>query len=563
MIYRTPLLTSVVNNSTHNHNSSSLQNLSSINHLTTSSSHHDQNWVEELRIPRDAVDSCDDNQPYPINLSLNYKNLPFIDTDCATIETSPNCLCNGSSDLESLEKILDPCCKASVTLATCQNLTDMDPIDLSMFTDESPTHSQPVLITVRIKPGEQGRFGFNVKGGADQNLPVLVSRVAPNTPADLAMPRLNEGDQVMSINGIDVEGLTHDHVVRLIRSTKDTNPDGELVMTINPLLYSKEIQNDSISSDEPAFQYIPVDASPSFKLKARSDRLHQSIMLLREGLESGAIICQFDDLYKKKPGELTSIAKLPHNECKNRYRDISPYDSTRVILKDSPLGDYVNASFVNLEISGSKIINRYIATQGPLSGTCEDFWQMIWEQNCSLIVMVTPLIERGRTKCSKYWPDIDYTENYGDKLSVTCVEEKGISPMIERTLCLSHISRDESRNIIHIQYLAWPDHGVPEDATEFLDLIDKVRKHRPTNDTPIIVHCSAGIGRTGVLMLMETMMCLIEANEPVYPLEILKLMRDQRAMLIQTSNQFKFALEAILKIYKEGLIGPKSSVKPS
>lgn len=204
-----------------------------------------------------------------------------------------------------------------------------------------------------------------------------------------------------------------------------------------------------------------------------------------------------------------TVARCMDNQCKNRYRDISPYDSTRVVLKDCASGDYVNASFVNMEIPESGIINRYIATQGPLPTTCEEFWvsliificqiflsrhefnfqQMVWEQNCPLIVMVTPLVERGRSKCHKYWPDLDQTETYGDNLKIINMKETGTCPMVERTIKLICLSTNEERKVIQIQYLAWPDHGVPDDPGEFLDLMSKVRLNRPSMDRPIIVHC--------------------------------------------------------------------------
>lgn len=101
-----------------------------------------------------------------------------------------------------------------------------------------------------------------------------------------------------------------------------------------------------------------------------------------------------------------------------------------------------------------------------------------------------------------------------------------------------------------MQYVAWPDHGVPESSRQFIEFVQEVRQHRLGTVEPILVHCSAGIGRTGVLILMETAMCLIEANEPVYPLEIVRTMRDQRAMLIQTSSQYKFVCEAIVKVHQ-------------
>lgn len=403
------------------------------------------------------------------------------------------------------------------------------------------------LATIRMKPDDQGRFGFNVKGGADQNLPILVSRVAPNTPADTCIPRLNEGDQVLMINGRDVAGLTHEQVVKLIRASRET-PTGELLLTVRPNVYVGE------DVEEPDFQYIPDVPHVSAKVP-RSDVLAESMLLLSEGLESGAVIAQFEQLYRKKPGMSMNVAKLPENLVKNRYRDISPYDNTRVVLLGGVTGDYINASHVNMEIPTSGIVNRYIATQGPLPNTSGDFWQMIWEQQSTLIVMVTTLMERGRAKCHKYWPVLYDSLDYG-MLRITCVREQETQSFAFREFTLVNTEDNEERHITHMQYLAWPDHGVPDDASDFLEFVMKVRQNRVGMVESTIVHCSAGIGRTGVLILMETAMCLIEANEPVYPLDIVRAMRDQRAMLIQTTSQYKFVCEAVLKVYNEGTVKP-------
>ena len=243
--------------------------------------------------------------------------------------------------------------------------------------------------------------------------------------------------------------------------------------------------------EEPNFEYVPVDASPASKARVRTgDRLYESMMLLSEGLETGAVTLQFDQLYRKKAGEAMTISKHPENISKNRYRDIMPYDSTRVVLRDSPHGDYINASFVNMEIPSSAIINRYIATQGPLSNTCNDFWLMIWEQKSSLVVSATPLVERGRIKCAKYWPDLRQEMQVGSDLTVSCLREADSPSMIEREFKLAKTTDPfETRYITHIQYVAWPDHGVPEDSSDFLVLVNKVRHMRIGSVDPVVVHC--------------------------------------------------------------------------
>ncbi|XP_019524250.1 PREDICTED: tyrosine-protein phosphatase non-receptor type 4 [Hipposideros armiger] len=405
------------------------------------------------------------------------------------------------------------------------------------------------LVLIRMKPDENGRFGFNVKGGYDQKMPVIVSRVAPGTPADLCVPRLNEGDQVVLINGRDIAEHTHDQVVLFIKASCERH-SGELVLLVRPnAIY--DVAEEKLEN-EPDFQYIP-EKAPLDNVHQDDHSLRESMIQLAEGLITGTVLTQFDQLYRKKPGMTMSCAKLPQNISKNRYRDISPYDATRVILKGNE--DYINANYINMEIPSSSIINQYIACQGPLPHTCTDFWQMTWEQGSSMVVMLTTQVERGRVKCHQYWPEPTGSSSYGC-YQVTCHSEEGNTAYIFRKITLFNQEKNESRQLTQIQYIAWPDHGVPDDSSDFLEFVCHVRSKRAGKEEPIVVHCSAGIGRTGVLITMETAMCLIECNQPVYPLDIVRTMRDQRAMMIQTPSQYRFVCEAILKVYEEGFVKP-------
>ncbi|XP_028735635.1 tyrosine-protein phosphatase non-receptor type 4 isoform X7 [Peromyscus leucopus] len=405
------------------------------------------------------------------------------------------------------------------------------------------------LVLIKMKPDENGRFGFNVKGGYDQKMPVIVSRVAPGTPADLCVPRLNEGDQVVLINGRDIAEHTHDQVVLFIKASCERH-SGELVLLVRPnAVY--DVVEEKLES-EPDFQYIP-EKAPLDSIHQDDHSLRESMIQLAEGLITGTVLAQFDQLYRKKPGMTMSCAKLPQNISKNRYRDISPYDATRVLLKGNE--DYINANYINMEIPSSSIINQYIACQGPLPHTCKDFWQMTWEQGSSMVVMLTTQVERGRVKCHQYWPEPTGSSSYGC-YQVTCHSEEGNPAYIFRKMTLFNQEKNESRQLTQIQYTAWPDHGVPDDSSDFLDFVCHVRKKRAGKEEPVVVHCSAGIGRTGVLITMETAMCLIECNQPIYPLDIVRTMRDQRAMMIQTPSQYRFVCEAILKVYEEGFVKP-------
>ncbi|KAK6013865.1 PDZ/DHR/GLGF domain protein, partial [Ostertagia ostertagi] len=192
-----------------------------------------------------------------------------------------------------------------------------------------------------MRPDGMGRFGFNVKGGADQNYPVIVSRVAPGSSADKAHPRLNEGDQVLFINGRDVTPMSHDTVVDFIRSARTSPNGGELVLTIKPNVYrlGEEV-------DEPEGAALPEQMRVAESVP-RSDKLSHSLRLLADALATGRIVSQFEQLYRKKPGMTMNDCRLTSNLNKNRYRDVCPYDATRVRLNSSPNGDYINANFVN------------------------------------------------------------------------------------------------------------------------------------------------------------------------------------------------------------------------
>uniref|UniRef100_A0A4W3KD04 protein-tyrosine-phosphatase n=1 Tax=Callorhinchus milii TaxID=7868 RepID=A0A4W3KD04_CALMI len=387
------------------------------------------------------------------------------------------------------------------------------------------------IILIRMTPDEEGKFGFNLK-------------------ADTCTPKLIEGDQILLINGRDISEHTHDQVVMFIKASRESH-SRELLLLVRRKVTHNHMEDKM--KDETDLQYFP-NNSKRVSYPEYGDSLEESMIQLRKGLESGAILNQFDQLYRKKPGMAITCAKLPQNMDKNRYKDVLPYDVTRVVLDGSE--DYINANYVNMEVSGTSILNRYIACQGPLPHTCPYFWQTIWNQQSSLVVMLTTLTERGRVKCHQYWPDLQDVCKYGN-FQVTCHTENYGIAYVFREMMLTNLETGEERDVCHLQYVTWPDHGVPDDSTDFFDFVTRVRQKRIKRENePVIVHCSAGIGRTGVLVAMETATCLIENNQPVYPLDIVRTMRDQRAMMVQTSSQYKFVCEAILRVYEEGVIQP-------
>ncbi|NXK18456.1 PTN3 phosphatase, partial [Arenaria interpres] len=186
-----------------------------------------------------------------------------------------------------------------------------------------------------------------------------------------------------------------------------------------------------------------------------------------------------------------------------------------------------------MEIPSASVVNRYIATQGPLPHTCAHFWQVVWDHKLSLIIMLTTLTERGRVSVQVLCMLKKYVMEYG-RFRVRCHSEDCTIAYVVREMLITNVETEQQHTVTHLQYVAWPDHGVPDDSMDFLEFVTCMRPKRVENE-PVLVHCSAGIGRTGVLVTMETAMCLIERNQPVYPLDIVRKMRDQRAMMVQTS----------------------------
>ncbi|KAG8508597.1 Tyrosine-protein phosphatase non-receptor type 3 [Galemys pyrenaicus] len=525
--------------------------------------------------------------------------------------------------------------------------------DSSQYYCDKNDNGDGYLILIRITPDEDGKFGFNLKGGVDQKMPLVVSRINPESPpttclpvsiaagmnimtvlpgggneldlaclrtwaqrplllplcygnqelalpstqADTCIPKLNEGDQIVLINGRDISEHTHDQVVMFIKASRESHTR-ELALVIRRKAVHSFAE---IKSEDELNQLFPETIFPM--CPEGGDTLEGSMEQLKKGLESGTVLIQFEQLYRKKPGLAITFAKLPQNLDKNRYKDVLPYDTTRVLLQGNE--DYINASYVNMDISAANLVNKYIAAQGPLPHTCAQFWQVVWDQKLSLIIMLTTLTERGRvsdlisnsnsnsdnglvglpptvstplspasvtiweagpvpgfrkknhmypdeelsapgsspgqTKCHQYWPDPPDVVEHGP-FHIRCQSEDCTIAYVFREMLVTNTETGEEHTVTHLQYVAWPDHGVPDDSSDFLEFVNYMRSLRVDSE-PVLVHCSAGIGRTGVLVTMETAMCLIERNLPVYPLDIVRRMRDQRAMMVQTSERQQSAMD--------------------
>ncbi|XP_078252044.1 receptor-type tyrosine-protein phosphatase delta-like isoform X20 [Rhinoraja longicauda] len=232
------------------------------------------------------------------------------------------------------------------------------------------------------------------------------------------------------------------------------------------------------------------------------------------------------------------------NKPKNRYANVIAYDHSRVLLSaidGIPGSDYSNSNYID----GYRKQNAYIATQGPLPETFGDFWRMIWEQRSAIVVMMTKLEERSRVKCDQYWPSRG-TETLG-LIQVTLQDTVELATYCVRTLTLDKIGSSEKREVRQFQFTAWPDHGVPEHPTPFLAFLRRVKACNPPDAGPMVVHCSAGVGRTGCFIVIDAMLERIKHEKTVDIYGHVTLMRSQRNYMVQTEDQYIFIHDALLE----------------
>ncbi|XP_037620589.1 protein tyrosine phosphatase receptor type Db isoform X19 [Sebastes umbrosus] len=245
-------------------------------------------------------------------------------------------------------------------------------------------------------------------------------------------------------------------------------------------------------------------------------------------------------------------SNLEVNKPKNRYANVIAYDHSRVILSSIegvPGSDYINANYID----GYRRQNAYIATQGSLPETFGEFWRMVWEQHTANIIMMTKLEEKSRmpsyffskVKCDQYWPTRG-TETYG-LIQVTLLDTVELATYSVRTFALYKSGSNEKREVRHFQFTAWPDHGVPEHPTPFLAFLRRVKACNPPDAGPMVVHCSAGVGRTGCFIVIDAMAERIKHEKALDIYGHVTLMRSQRNYMVQTEDQYIFIHDALLE----------------
>ncbi|XP_056002085.1 uncharacterized protein LOC125663226 isoform X2 [Ostrea edulis] len=264
------------------------------------------------------------------------------------------------------------------------------------------------------------------------------------------------------------------------------------------------------------------------------DRLESAIAEKQENDDNG-----FRKEYAALPhGERhkCDAGKLPQNVPKNRFKTTFPYDHSRVILRtkaDGESTDYINANYID----GPNRKKEYIAAQGPRPNTLKDFWTMIWQENVSVIVMLTNLKEGDKIKCSQYWPDRNKHISYGI-VSVKMIEEKEYAFYVVRKLTVINKELKNSRVVTHYHYTSWPDHGTPDPLCLVIFHNHVTRTTTNKSDAPTVVHCSAGIGRTGTYIALDALSQIGRKTKKVDIAKYIRKMRENRMTMVQTYEQY-------------------------
>lgn len=314
------------------------------------------------------------------------------------------------------------------------------------------------------------------------------------------------------------------------------------------------------ASEEKSFGAVKEDIEKKFPTVKKEDFL-QHVQSLHADSDVG-FSHEFDEINKLTAVALKAdVGMYPENKQKNRYVNIQAYDHSRVLLQRSMQvrqrqSDYINANYID----GYMKPKAYIATQGPMPNTFADFWRMVWEQNSVVIVMITKLVERTRRKCDQYWPE-DGIETYGP-IQVKHVNTFSRAHYTVRIFSLKNVKlkKQFSERIVHqFHYTEWPDHGVPDFTLPVLKFVQKSAAMNPIRAGPIVVHCSAGVGRTGTYILIDSMIDQIKdlgtINIPAFLLKI----RQQRNFLVQTEDQYMLIHDALA----EYLLCPLTEIRQS
>nr|XP_055025314.1 tyrosine-protein phosphatase non-receptor type 20 isoform X4 [Misgurnus anguillicaudatus]XP_055025315.1 tyrosine-protein phosphatase non-receptor type 20 isoform X4 [Misgurnus anguillicaudatus] len=318
----------------------------------------------------------------------------------------------------------------------------------------------------------------------------------------------------------------------------DDDDDDDSVLLSSPLEIAPHTGEAIVSEEELANLAV---ISPSKNGRYSGCRVKALIQSL-EQLEKQDLIKEFMALEHLKPSDNCLVGKAPENREKNRYRDILPYDKTRVPVGENK--DYINASYIRMKVGTEEFL--YISCQGPLPATQDNFWQMVWENKSDVIAMMTQEVERGRVKCHKYWPEKLSVPKETDRYQLILDNHQMLGYFHIKIIKMVEKETGDVHFVKHLKFTTWPDHGTPHSSEQLVRFIRYMRAIHSKG--PITVHCSAGIGRAGVLICTDVILSLIEKDLSINVSDIVKEMRLQRHGMIQTKEQYLFCYKVWLEV---------------
>ncbi|XP_062612923.1 receptor-type tyrosine-protein phosphatase epsilon-like isoform X2 [Saccostrea cucullata] len=351
--------------------------------------------------------------------------------------------------------------------------------------------------------------------------------------------RENDTSNVQSSSKQSTSNFTNIYI-----NTEETTKFMEKNITKHTSGKSSE-REDEIDSDEKIHEenpygdlYINEETVPDIEIEKLESIIKEKRKNEDDGFKREYATMPYGEKYPCNAG------KQPENVPKNRFKTTFPYDHSRIKLSDSQ-SDYINANFID----GIDKTNEYIAAQGPRQNTIKDFWTMIWQENVDQIIMLTNLKEGNKVKCSKYWPDLYQSSTFG-VISLLAEEEQVYAYYKIRKFRVTHKVHKKSRIVTQYHYTAWPDHGVPDPLclVVFHDHVTRTKDGR--NDKPTLVHCSAGIGRTGTYVALDALYKAGKSERKVNIAEYVKKMREGRMNMVQTYEQYKTIFLALETVFK-------------
>ncbi|CAH1242883.1 PTPRA [Branchiostoma lanceolatum] len=304
--------------------------------------------------------------------------------------------------------------------------------------------------------------------------------------------------------------------------------------------------NENMGNNDVVYDNVPANTSPLTDF---------TTPIPRNRLEEVYNHRNSNQIFREEFQSISRVANNPRdehmrqeNEKKNRFTNVFTYDHSRVILttlEDQPGTDYINANYID----GYNHPKKFIAAQGPLPTTANDFWRMVWEQDTATVVMVTNLVERNLPKCAQYWPNKDSVD-YGN----IWVTQKETTTLVDYVIRRFNLQKDEGpvRTVTQFHFTSWPDFGVPQSPLGMMKFIRRVKTSNPPGRGPIVVHCSAGVGRTGTFIAIEAMEEMLAAEGRVDVHGFIGQMRHNRHSMVQTVDQYVFIYRALLEQHLYG-----------